>query len=148
MRTTFARDFSSTVTTKQSLRDALAEPVRLMMVIAYHTGARAGEVLSLRWDRVDLEGGVVLPPGAQQRNKRVGAWPIYADLERALREARFVRDRDWPNVDLVVHRGGRKLVDYRDARAAGRQVSRGCGFTICGVPPSGTCLTPDWTRAR
>ena len=103
----------------ERLRDALAEPVRLMMVIAYHTGARAGAILSLRWDRVDLKGGVVLPPGAQQRNKRVGAWPIYADLERALREAKFVRDRDWPNVELVIHRSGRKLVDYRDGWSTG-----------------------------
>ena len=60
-----------------SFRAALAEPVQLMMVIAFHTGARAGAILSLRWDR------------------------------------------DWPIVDLVIHRGGRKLVDYRDARATG-----------------------------
>ena len=83
--------------------------------IACPTGARGGVILSLRWDPVDLKSVVVHAPGTQQPNKRVSVWPIYADLKRSLKEARFLCDRDWPNVDLVIHRGGRKLVDYRGA---------------------------------
>lgn len=106
------------------LRDRLAEPIRLMFTIAYHVGARAGAARSLTWDRVDLDGKIIYPPGAQARNKRVGAWPIYGDLERALREAQFIRERDGINCRWVVHRHGRQVVDYRDAwdegcRAAG-----------------------------
>ena len=45
----------------------------------------------------------------------MGAAPIYGDLERALREAQLIHERDWPDCPWVIHRAGRRLVEYRGA---------------------------------
>ena len=99
--------------------------MRLLFVLAYHTGARAGALRELTWDRVDLERGLIRSTAKQARNKRVGVWPIYGDMERALREAEVVRERDWPDVDFVVHRAGKKLPPggYRYAWAKGTKLA-------------------------
>lgn len=107
----------------QTLHDCLRQPVRLMFVIAYHVPCRAGETLKLVWERVDLENRIILPPTDQSANKRVGVWPLYDDLFRAIQEAAIVREREWPNVPWVIHRSGRQVVDYRDAWAEGLRLA-------------------------
>jgi len=49
------------------MRQALPEDVRPLLVFAYHTGCRKGEILSLRWDQVDLSERLVrLHPGQRR----------------------------------------------------------------------------------
>lgn len=104
----------------QRLRNCLREPVRLMLVVAYHTGARSGAIRSLTWDQVDLEAKVIHPP-PNTSNKRLGHWPIYGDLERALWEARARRGRDFPNTPWVIYNQatGERYSDHRKAWASG-----------------------------
>jgi len=52
-----------------TLRDTITEPeVKLLFVIAFHTGIRKNELLSIKWQQVDLEAGFIdlspddLPP--------------------------------------------------------------------------------------
>ena len=70
------------------LRECLREPVRLMLVIAYHVGARSGAIRTLRWEQVDFDAKVI-HPGPNTSNKRLGHWPIYGDLATALMEAQI-----------------------------------------------------------
>ena len=89
----------------ERLRDACAEPwMRLLFVIAYHTGARPGAILTATWDRVDWSQMAVRPPSGTPRNKKVGSWPIYGDFERELRKAAIERERLWPGVATIIHR--------------------------------------------
>lgn len=67
-----------------------APHVRLFTVIALNTGARSGAILSLTWDRVDLDALVIdfRVPGASQTRKRRGKPPINETLRAALVQAR------------------------------------------------------------
>ena len=100
----------------ERLRDAFDDPaVRLMFVIGFHIGWRADAIRWLEWEQIDLEQGLILPPYEQAENKWVGEAPIYGDLKRALLEASFVRERDWPQCPWVIQRGGERLKEYRYA---------------------------------
>lgn len=91
----------------------LREPVRLMAVIAYHIGWRAGKIRELRWSQVDFEQGVVHPPANQAETKWVGAAPIYGDLRRELLKAQATHESNWPLCQFVCHRSGQPVATYR-----------------------------------
>ncbi len=98
------------------LRDAFDDDaVRLMFIIGYHVGWRAGRIKTLTWPQVDFKNRVIHPPSDQAHNKSVGAAPIYGDLEKALQAERMIHERDWPDCQWVIHRTGKPVVDYRDA---------------------------------
>ena len=86
-----------------------------MFVIGYHIGWRAGPIRAIQWPQADFNNRIIYPPTDQAENKWVGATPIYGDMERALREAHLVHERDWPSCPWVHHRAGIRVVDYRDA---------------------------------
>lgn len=58
--------------------------------LALYTGARSGAILSLTWDRVDLERGVISYPlpGRAETNKRSAIVPISQSLVRSLTAAK------------------------------------------------------------
>lgn len=67
-----------------------APHIRLFVMIALNTGARSGAILSLAWDRVDLDGRTIdfrIPGAAQTRKRRVRA-PINDTLHSALAQAK------------------------------------------------------------
>ena len=101
--------------------DRLMEHIRpdwmkLMFSIGYHVGARAGSILAAKWEQVDWEKKVIRPPANQPRNKKVGFWPIYGDLEKRLRKAEFRHQKYWPRVPWILHRDGRRLKGSDDYR--------------------------------
>ncbi len=90
---------------------AYMEPewLKLLFAIGYHVGARAGSILAAKWEQVDWEKKIIRPPGNQPKNKKVGFWPIYGDLEKRLREAEFHHEKYWPHVPWLIHKDGRRL---------------------------------------
>lgn len=73
------------------LVDACHAPhVRLFVLIALHTGARSGAILSLTWERVDMDARVIdfRVPGAERTRKRRVQAPINDTLFAALSAAR------------------------------------------------------------
>ena len=83
--------------------------MKLLFAIGYHVGARAGSILAAKWEQVDWEKKIIRPPGNQPKNKKVGFWPIYGDLEKRLREAEFHHEKYWSHVPWLIHRDGRRL---------------------------------------
>lgn len=67
-----------------------AHHVRLFVVIAINTGARSGSILSLTWDRVDLDRGLLdfREAGKLRTRKRRVPAPINDTLMAALTEAK------------------------------------------------------------
>lgn len=100
------------------LAGAVAPHVRLFIVLALATGARAAALLELTWDRVDLDRGLVrLAKGGESRNKGRATIPITDFARAALTEARTAALSQ-----NVIEYGGKPVADIKKgiARAASR----------------------------
>lgn len=62
------------------LRDSLPSYARTALVIAYHTGARKGEIRKIRTDRIDLRAGRIELAKKTTKNKTARYLPIYGDM--------------------------------------------------------------------
>jgi integrase len=96
-----------------ALPDALQDFVRF----AYLTGWRAGEIRALRWEWIDRVGGVIrLPASKNGRGRLLVIDGELTEIMRRREQARLVETPDEPRVaDLLFHREGRPIVDYRKA---------------------------------
>jgi integrase len=88
------------------------QPVVRFMAI---TGWRGGEVVSLEWRQVDLDGGEVrLDPGTT-KNREGRVFPLTSELRTLLEAQGAVRDalrRDGRMVPLVFHRDGKRIESF------------------------------------
>jgi integrase len=77
---------------------------------AYETGARAGEILKLRWAYV--RGGAIVVPAADTKNRK----PRIIEITKKVSE---VISRRWracvPSCELIFHNEGHAIADYRRA---------------------------------
>lgn len=89
-----------------------APHLRLFVMLAYHTAARAGAILDLTWDRVDLDARRIYynRPGRRLNNKRRATVPINNTLLAALHGAKTtaVRELDRAGKETPPH-----VVQYR-----------------------------------
>jgi integrase len=91
------RDLWLTRADVDSLIHAAGPPhTRLFIVLAYHTAARAGAILDLTWDRVDLDHRLITydRPGRTRSRKRRATVPINAVALAELQAARMVAVSD------------------------------------------------------
>jgi integrase len=99
----------------------LPDYLKLSLVIGYHTGCRLGELMSLRWADVNLDGGepsfTILAEVAKNKHHRT--IPIYGDMLPALHRQRAERDEKYPALDWVFHDGtGQRLKTFYKAWAS------------------------------
>jgi len=81
---------------------------RLLFVLGYHTGARLGELRSLRWSQVE-DSRIVLHPGTT-KNKE-GRWlPIYGEMAEWITRARSEFE-EYPECPYLCQREGQPLGD-------------------------------------
>lgn len=78
--------------------------VRMFTALAFFTGARKGSVLSLKWDQVNFQTGMIdfHEPGRRLTNKRRSIVPINATLLPELQAAYLLRQTDY----VVEYNGG------------------------------------------
>ena len=89
-----------------SLRDALPYYLKPVANFAYHSGWRAGEILNLTWDKVDLKQGIItLNPG---ETKNEGARTIYLN-EDLMKEIRTLHTNRRLGCPYVFHHNGKKI---------------------------------------
>lgn len=101
-----------------ALANGAASPhVRLFIILAATTAARAGALLDLTWDRVDLQRGSIDLGEGPSRTKGRALVPINESARKALEEAHSARTTDW-----VIEYGGEKVGSVKKgfARAAKR----------------------------
>jgi integrase len=82
--------------------------LKLALMIAYHTGCRLAEVMSLRWADVNLERGEITVRAENAKNKKHRTLPIYGDMKDALVRQNAERDEVYPKLEWVFHDGGGK----------------------------------------
>ena len=92
------------------LRAVLPDYVKVPLIMAYWTGMRAGEILKLRWEQVDLERGLLrLEPGTT-KNNRGRLIPLVNEVTEALwqwKQLMLLRD---PSCPWVCHYRGKRLL--------------------------------------
>lgn len=107
------RDHWLTKEQARALVDAAATPhVRLFVILGLTTGARAGAILDLTWDRVDFSQRTVdyRPTGRVQTNKRRTVVPMNQQAHSALQEAHSARLSDH-----VIEYGGKPVQSVKKA---------------------------------
>jgi integrase len=120
----------------------LPEPVRPVVTFMYWTGWRRGEVLSRRWEHVDLGAGVIrLDPG-ETKNGRGREFPfalipeLKAVVERQRAYTEAVERRLGEDVPWVFHREGKPIKSFRSAwRLASKRVALGALAAQQGTTP-------------
>jgi len=89
-----------------NLRSALPHYLKPVVTFAYHTGWRAGAILNLTWDKVDLKQGIItLNPG---ETKNENARTIYPN-EELMKEMKSVYANRRLGCPYVFHRGGKQI---------------------------------------
>ena len=119
------------------LRSNLAPHARLALVIAYHTGARRGEILEIDRKHVDLKAGRIMMPGRTTKTGKPKYIPIYGDMRGEIEAAMLMAVNSCP---LLVQRDGERV---EESKTNGRQLVGPVGFkkrysTICGARRSPT----------
>jgi integrase len=87
----------------------LPEHLRLLFVIAYHTGLRRGALLRIKWSQVDGEESCIWMEGKKANRKpEPVAVPIYGDMAKFL--ALQPRESEY-----LFARGARPIKDFRES---------------------------------
>ena len=98
----------------RAVKDSLPSYARVALVIAYHTGARKGELCQVRRDRIDRKGKRIELAGRTTKNKRPRFLPIYGDMEAELDMAISIGNESCP---FLIQRDGKRVKDFEKAWA-------------------------------
>jgi integrase len=107
-----AREGTLSHTDYQAVRDLLPAYARIALVVAYHTGARKGEIRKVRIDRIDFKAGRIELQARTTKNKHPRYLPIYGDMAAELEMAIAQAD---PKCPLLVQRDGASVFDFEKA---------------------------------
>ncbi len=89
------------------LRDLLPAHYRLLLVVGYHTGARLGELLSIRWSQVDFQRGEIRIEAQDSKTGRARVLPVYGEMKHWLEMAYATRD---PRCPWLFQVRGRQMI--------------------------------------
>lgn len=98
-----------TETEYRTLRAALPDYLKVPLTIGYWTGMRAGEILNLKWDQINLEEGWIrLEPGTT-KNGHGRTVPLVAEVRDALADWKETNQTDYPGCPWACHYRGKRL---------------------------------------
>lgn len=96
-----------------ALMPHMAPHVQTAFCIGYHLGMRLGEILSLRWDQVDLERGIIRLERKQTKSRKPRTAPIYGKMVPVLAMAQATS----AGCHFVVQEEGRRIFSLKTAWA-------------------------------
>jgi integrase len=106
-----------------TLRDALPDELKTLLVVAYYTGVRRGELMGLKWRQVDLVAKRIrLDPGTT-KNKEGRFLPVYGEMLSWLEMAQAMRNEKYPQCEWVFRRGGERILNFRKAWETARKAA-------------------------
>src|SRR6266568_2629040 len=98
-----------------ALQRELPEYLKPVLAFGYFTGAREGEILSLKWEQVDLDRHAVhLEPGST-KNDQPRTIPLTGELLEALKIQKATSVSRFPECVYVFHRKGQRIGNFQRA---------------------------------
>jgi integrase len=98
-----------------ALRRELPEYLKPVLTFGYFTGARAGEILGLRWHQIDLWARTVnLEPGTT-KNDQPRTLPLTGELLETLKMQKAIRNLNIPECEYVFSRAGQRIGNFQVA---------------------------------
>ena len=102
----------------RALLSELPEYLKLLLVVAYHTGVRKGELLRLRVNQIDLKNNQIRLHAGETKNDEGRVLPIYGEMRAALADALDKRrleaksTGEFPGMWLFRGEGGKRIRDF------------------------------------
>jgi integrase len=133
---------------EQNIRDRVLKPdefhrlvevspdyFKPVLLCAYYTGMRKGEILQLTWNKVDLKAGFIRLQDTDTKTARRRSIPIGRELREVLQRLPIVLDAHGGRVPAVFTRQGHPLkAVWEPFTRACRQVGlTNVRFTICAI---------------
>ena len=81
--------------------------------VGYQTGIRRGELKKIEWSQVDFEARLIRLRSGRTKGGKPRTCPFIGNMHEVLLSAKNERDEYWPDCDLVFHRLGEPLIDFR-----------------------------------
>lgn len=104
-----------TVEEYRALKAKLPEHLRPLLSAAFWTGMRAGELLSLRWEQLDLQQGSLRLEAQNTKNKKARTIFLPGELLEELKAQQQHTEQNHPDCEWVFHRRGKPISDFRDS---------------------------------
>ncbi len=149
-RNSNARDTVLTIEQIESLMGALPHHTKTIMATAFYTGMRRGEILSLTWDKVNLEKKVIRLEAGDTKDREPRTipiskelFPILAAIPRALHDNHVFLYKGKPVRDI---RTGLIVACKTAGIPYGRFTKNGLPRTVSSSTTSGIPLTPICER--
>lgn len=95
----------------ERLRNCLPAFLRPLFVVAYHVGARVGELKAIKWDQVDIANETIVLH--ETKNDSPRSLPIYGEMGAWLEMAKADRDVNFPECQYVFSKKGKRIGDFR-----------------------------------
>jgi integrase len=89
--------------------------LRLLIIMAMHTGFRASELRSLRWVNVDFRNGSITVESGYSKNGEIRTVPMTPDLHAALQVVYEEREKPASDAFVLLSRDGTAWKDWRSA---------------------------------
>jgi len=99
----------------QVLKAAAPDYLRPIITMAFYTGCRRGEILSLKWPQVDLNRRSIRLEASDTKNRTARTIPLAEELYLALAELKAQRDWQRPHCDHVFVRNDKPVMWFNKA---------------------------------
>ncbi|MEE9591684.1 MAG: site-specific integrase [Thermodesulfobacteriota bacterium] len=98
----------------QAIKNALPSYLKPVITLAYHTGMRKKEILSLQWNQVDLIERTIILRAEDTKNSESRIVYMEGELLETIRFQKAVRDSNFPKCPWVFFGiKGKRIRDYR-----------------------------------